>query len=90
MANTGSTAETICSAPAREKEETIFYLHFFAFPTEVEKSFERSEPPSFCLCEAKVAVDLLFDSSAWALELIILLPAALIWVHACASVSASC
>lgn len=42
MANTGSTAETICSAPAREKEEAIFYLCFSAFPTEVEKSFERS------------------------------------------------
>lgn len=67
MANAGSTAETICSAPAREKEEAIFYLCFSAFPAEVEKSFERTESPSLCLCEAKVAVALLFDSSAWAL-----------------------
>lgn len=77
MANTGSTAETICSAPAREKEEAFFYLCFSAFPTEVEKSFEMSESPSLWLCEAEVAVALLFDSSAQALELAIFLPAAL-------------
>lgn len=76
-------------SPSKRERRSIFYLCFSAFPTEVEKSSEMSESPSLWLCEAKVAVALLFDSRAWALELTIFLPAALIWGHTCASVSAS-
>lgn len=78
-------------SPSKRERRSDFYQCFSAFPTEVERSFQRSESPSLCLYEAKVAVALLFDSSAWALELTIFLPAILIWVHPVywASVSAS-
>lgn len=88
VANMGSTAETICSAPAREKEEAIFIcVSLHSLPRGRKELWKESSP--LYLCEAKAAVASLFDSSAWALELIISLPATLILCHTCASVSAS-
>lgn len=77
-------------SPSKRESRSSFYQCFSAFPTKVEKSFERRESPSLCLCEAKVAaVALLFYSSAWALELIIFFPVTLIWVCQCLSIPLS-
>lgn len=71
MANTGSTAETICLTPAREK--TFCYLGFLAFLVELQKSFVRNESSLLWLYVAKAAVALMSISSTWALEFFIFL-----------------
>lgn len=79
MANTGNTAETICSAPAREKEESLFIcvsLHTLESYRRTLKGVKSKE----WKCVAKAAVAFLSDSSAWALEFVIFL-AAPIWTY---------